>query len=354
MDNLYEQLRERLDSLSTGFPRTKKRTDIAILKRLFTGEDASLFLQMSPVLETPADAAKRLGRGEDELARHMEEMAKRGLLFRLRRPGSVKYGAIPFVIGIMEFQVGRLDKSLARDLEENYEAGFGPSIAATATPLMRAVPINRDVAAGASIAPFDDVMKIIGGQKTIMVADCFCRKTSRLLEKGCGMPVEACFSFGSQADFYVENGMGRYVSADEAKSIVKKNLDAAPLVIQMANTQKGGGFCMCCGDCCGMLRSLKMQPKPAEAAKSNYRAAVDSASCTGCGVCTDRCQMDAIEMRDAIAAIDYNRCIGCGNCVTGCPSEAVKLEKKREESRYTPPDNFIATYMQIAKERGKM
>jgi len=30
------------------------------------------------------------------------------------------------------------------------------------------------------------------------------------------------------------------------------------------------------------------------------------------------------------------------------------LEKKGADSSYTPPDNFMVTYMEIAKERGKM
>jgi Na+-translocating ferredoxin:NAD+ oxidoreductase subunit B len=354
MSDIYEKLRDRLDSLSTGFPATKNGLEIRLLKRLFTTEDAELFLNLSPLLETPAAAAARLGRDEQVLAKRMEDMAKRGLLFRLRRPDSVKYGALPFVIGIMEFQVGRLDKSLARELEEHYQAGFGRSISATGTPLMRAVPINQDVAPASAVAPFDDVMKIIGEQKTIMVAECVCRKTGRLLDRGCDMPLEACFSFGSQADYYVQNGMGRYVTPDEARAIVKKNLDEAPLVINMANTQKGGGFCMCCGDCCGILRSLKMQAKPAESAKSNYRAVVNREECTACEACVGRCQMDAISVIDGAATIDYDRCIGCGNCVMACPALALRLEKKQAERLYTPPENFINTYMEIAKERGKL
>jgi formate hydrogenlyase subunit 6/NADH:ubiquinone oxidoreductase subunit I len=354
MNNVYEKLREHLDKMSTGFPSTAGGAEMKVLKRLFTEEDAELFLQMTPMLETSADAAKRLGREEGELAAKLEDMAGRGLLFRLRRPGSVKYSAIPFVIGIMEYQLKWMDRDMVKAVEDYYESGFIRTLKSTKTPLMRTVPINREVAARWPVAPYDDVIKAIDDQKTIMVTDCICRKGMKMIGKGCGMPVEACFLFGSQGDYYVDNGMGRYVSNDEAKAIVKKNLDEAPLVIQMANTQKGGGFCMCCSDCCGMLRSLKLQPKPAEAAGSNYRAVLDGDSCTGCGVCADRCQMEAIEMSDGIAVIDYNRCIGCGNCVTGCPSEAMKLEKKTENARYTPPENFMYTYMEIAKERGKM
>ena len=111
---------------------------------------------------------------------------------------------------------------------------------------------------------------------------------------------------------------------------------------------------MCCGDCCGILRSLKMQPKPAEAARSNYRAVVDKEECTACEACVSRCQMDAIAIDDGVAVIDRDRCIGCGNCVIACPAEGVKLEKKSADHLYTPPENFMQTYMAIAKERGKM
>jgi Na+-translocating ferredoxin:NAD+ oxidoreductase subunit B len=354
MGDIYEKLRDRLDSFSTGYPATKDGVEVKLLKRLFDEEDAELFLQLSPMLETPGAVAARLGRDAQTIAEKLEDMAKRGLLFRLRKPDSVRYSALPVVVGIYEFQLGQLDRSLARDMEDAYTAGFGRGIAATGTPLMRSVPINTDIASGSTIAPFDDVMKIIGEQKTIMVTECICRKSGRLLDRGCEMPLEACFSFGSQADYYVQNGMGRYVTPDEAKAIVKKNLDEAPLVINMANTQKGGGFCMCCGDCCGILRSLKMQPKPAEAAKSNYRAVVDAGECTACEACMDRCQMEAISLVDGAALINHERCIGCGNCVTACPALALSLEKKQEDRLYTPPENFGNTYIQIAKERGKL
>ena len=36
---------------------------------------------------------------------------------------------------------------------------------------------------------------------------------------------ENCFAFGSHAEYYVENGMGRYITIDEAKAIVKKNAE---------------------------------------------------------------------------------------------------------------------------------
>ena len=355
MNDVYGQLRERLDNFSTGFPMTKNGSEMKILKRLFSPDDAALFLHLTPMLETPGAVAARVNRDEKEVAKQLEDMAQKGLLFRLRKPDSVKYSAVPFVIGILEFQLKRMDKNLAQEFEDYLQSGLLPTLKATATPLMRTVPIHESLDNGSAIMPFDNVMKIIDEQKTIAVMDCICRKEMRLMDRGCAKPLEACFQFGSQGDYFVHNGMSRYVTSDEAKAIVKKNLEEASLVIQMANTQKGGGFCMCCGDCCGMLRSLKMQHNPAEMAKSNYQAVMNSDECNGCELCVDRCQMEAISVHDGIAVIDYNRCIGCGNCVVACPiPEALHLEKKQAEQMYTPPENFMNTYMEIARERGKI
>jgi Fe-S-cluster-containing hydrogenase component 2 len=64
--------------------------------------------------------------------------------------------------------------------------------------------------------------------------------------------------------------------------------------------------------------------------------------------------MDAIEMIDGKPVINYDRCIGCGSCVITCPSKSRKLVKKSQEWHYTPPDNMMITFMEIAKQRGKM
>ena len=44
MSDTYERLRQRLDDLATGYPATKTGVEIKILKKLFTIEDAELFL----------------------------------------------------------------------------------------------------------------------------------------------------------------------------------------------------------------------------------------------------------------------------------------------------------------------
>ena len=118
MGDTYEQLRQRLDDLATGYPATKTGVEIRILKKLFTVEDAELFLGLTPLLETPDAAASRLGRDPIGTAEQMEKMAKKGLLFRQVKDDSKRYAAIPFVVGIYEFQLNSVDQELARDLDE--------------------------------------------------------------------------------------------------------------------------------------------------------------------------------------------------------------------------------------------
>jgi ferredoxin/predicted transcriptional regulator len=351
MDELYEQLRRKLDTMAVGFPETKDKIEIAILKRLFSEKDAELFLHLSAMPEKVDDIAKRTNRDSAELAIQLESMAKAGLLFRVRRDNSVRYSAVPYVVGIFEFQLGKMDKESAKLIEQYYQEAFGKVIQSNKTPVMRTVPINKSVAVKWPVAPYEDVIEIIKSQKTIAIANCICRTTSELADKGCDHPKETCFMFGHHADYYVENEMARYIDVEEAITIVKRN-DSAGLVNQPFNSQNAGGMCSCCGCSCGVLRSLKMQPSPAAAVQSNYYAHVISEECASCEACIARCHMDAISMVGDYAFVDKNRCIGCGLCVTECSTEALELIKKEIDQLYIPPKTSIRTYMQIEAERG--
>ncbi len=353
MDTIYEKLRQRLDDMATGYPATETGLEIKILRQIFSEADAELFLMMTPMLETPQSVAERLNLPLEKTAAHLEDMAKRGILFRQRKNDRVRYGAIPFVVGVFEFQLNSVDETLARDLDAYYHAALGKSFQSWSTPVMRSIPINRELVSEWPVAPYEDAMQIIDGQKKIAVANCICRTTAKKAGQGCDRPLEACFLFGSHADYYVENNMGRYIEKDAAKEIIRNN-EAAGLVMQPFNSQHVGGMCSCCGCCCGMLRSLKLQDHPAAAVKSNYFSEIDEDECVGCETCVDRCPMEAIRMKDEKAVVTLKRCIGCGLCVSTCPSDAIRLKKKSEDEQYVPPETGMETYIRIARERGKL
>jgi ferredoxin len=145
--------------------------------------------------------------------------------------------------------------------------------------------------------------------------------------------------------------MGRWINREEALSIIDA-CDEAGLVPQPFNAQQASGMCNCCGDCCDILRSIKMHPKPADRVHTNYYAQVDPEVCTACETCLIRCQMEAIVIgSDDAAHVNRDRCIGCGLCITTCPSGALKLQAKPPGERREPPARGVDTIMAMAQAR---
>jgi electron transport complex protein RnfB len=352
MKEVYERLRERMDDLGTGYPATESGVEIRILKKLFTEEEADLFVHLTPLLETPEDAAKRLGREVEQTAKLMNRMAQKGQLLRLQRGDTVRFAPMPYVAGIFDLQVNTMDRELAFAMDEYYDSELGRTAQSFKTPLFRTIPINKELVVQWPISPYEDALEILENHEVFAVVPCVCRTWRKLSDKGCEKPIETCLQLGSNATHFVKQGIGRFISKEEAKEIVKSS-EKSGLVLQPFNSQKIGTLCSCCGDCCGMLRSLKKQPVPAAAIKSNYYAVVDVEECTGCETCLDRCQMEAIKIVDEKAVIDLDRCISCGLCVTTCETDAVSLSIKTDDQLYVPPKSITETYMRIANERGK-
>ena len=348
--DIYKQLARQLDQYSVGFPATKSGIELKILQRLFTQEEAALFLDMSMLLETPESLAGRTGRDPEQTAGILAAMATKGLIFRLHRGDSVLYAAVPFVVGSYEYQLKNIDKELAELFEQYMQEGMLSGIARKVF-ILRSIPVNKALDSQLAVAPYDDARQFLANKKKIAVAKCLCRIQQGLLDKGCNKPIEVCFAFDSHADFYVENGMARYIGLQEALDILD-TCEKAGLVNQPFNVVNPGGMCNCCGCCCGALRAMKTLPKPAEAVITSYYAQCDTDACTGCEICLDRCQMDAITMgEDGRAHVNRDRCIGCGLCVTTCYTEAMRLFRLPESERRVPPATSQDLMMQMAQER---
>jgi ferredoxin len=56
---------------------------------------------------------------------------------------------------------------------------------------------------------------------------------------------------------------------------------------------------------------------------------VDQGKCTGCGICAEKCPVNAIEMEEKKAKIDMNECIRCGTCHSMCPQEAIRHDSEK-------------------------
>ena len=350
--DIYRRLQKKLDQYSMGFPETRSGIEIEILRYLFSEEDSELFLQLSPMLESPDQLAERVNRPVGELADQLENMSGRGLLFRLEKDGTVKYGAIPFIHGLFEFQVKDIQPDLARMVGKYLDEGMDRAIQQNTDYFLRPIPVEQSVEVRHNVAAYEDAAALLRSKSSIVVTECICRKRAILADEGCEKPLENCFMFGSMGQYYLDRDMGRKINVDEALDILRKSQEAG-LVTQPATAQNPGGMCNCCGDCCGVLHSLNKLPKPADQVFSNYFVTVQSDNCTGCEICLDRCQMTALHMTDdEVVEVDLDRCIGCGLCVTDCPSEALSLIPKSPVQHQVPPSSTAEQMMKMAQKRG--
>lgn len=349
MDDAYQKLAKHLDSLPGGFPETDTGVEFRILKRLFTPEEAEVASNLTLQSEPPEAVAQRLGMDAAVLAGTLEEMAKKGLIFRSTKGGEVSYMASQFVVGIWEYQLNRLTEGLIKDFNE-YVPYLMKTQMAAKTKQLRVIPVSRSIVSETRIMPYEEAENIINAQSKIVAADCICRKEHNMVGDGCDKPVHVCLSFGAGAYYYEQNQLGEEISKEEALKLLKQAAEAG-LVLQPGNSQKPMNICMCCGCCCQILKNLKTLEKPAEFACTSFYAAVNEDECVACGVCEEKCPMDAIEVEET-AVVKLDRCIGCGVCAASCDYEAISLQLKDEEQRWTPPQNIVETYINIASERG--
>jgi NAD-dependent dihydropyrimidine dehydrogenase PreA subunit len=351
---VYEKLRKHLDSLPTGFPKTESGVEMKILKRIFSEEEAEMACQITLFPETADKVAARLKKDPDEVADLLYRMSRKGQILRFKIKDAYHYMSAMFIVGIFEYQVGNLDPEIVGLFEQYAQEAMYRQMILPETPQLRVVPVEESLAPALEVAPYDEIRKIVASQKVIALADCICRKMNGIKGKPCHAALESCLIFGAVGEFYIENGIGRKISAEEALDLLRRNEDAG-LVPSPFNTQTaGGGVCSCCSCCCEMLKAVKLDSRPSRVVKSNYFAAVQEDLCTGCEICLDRCQMEAISMEGDSAAIDLDRCVGCGLCVTTCPAEAIQVRRKRPDEHYVPPVKPVETYMRIGMELAKL
>ena len=351
--DIYRRLAKHLDDLPGGFPETKSGVELRILKRLFTPEEAELALSLTLIAEEPHVIAKRAGISVEDASKRLLEMEKKGLIYGAHSKDNIhKYTALQFIVGIWEFQVNKLNPDLIRDVDE-YMPYWVDIDVWKRVPQIRTIPVGEAIDSQLKITSYETAEELVNKKDKITVAPCICRTEQRMIGKGCDKPLETCLTFGSGAEFYVRNGMGRFITKEEALSILKK-ANTAGLVLSPGNSQEGTFICACCGCCCGVLRTLKSYPKPATIVSSSFEAELKKETCVKCGVCIERCQMDALEIKDGEITLNNDRCIGCGLCVTTCPTGALTLMRKLKDSKHSVPKNFVLMNIKLGQQRGKL
>jgi electron transport complex protein RnfB len=351
MGDVHKRLAAFLDRLPAGYPATESGVELRILRKLFTEDEAAVFMHLTMLEEEVRAIARRARLPAEKVNQILEEMDRKGLISSVRETGTPdRYSANQFIVGFWEGQVNHLDRELVDDFEEYLHVLLDPEVWKKA-PQLRTIPISESIPTLAGAMPYEVADEIIAEQTTIAVANCICRQERNLLGKGCGKPLETCMRFGAGAEHDIRLGQARQITKEEARAILKQ-ADEAGLVLQPANSKKPVFICACCGDCCGVFVLLKLHPNPANYVSSPYSVTHDDAICSGCGTCVERCQMEAISLPNGVALVDLGRCIGCGLCVSTCSTGAMSLVRKPEAEQKAIPENTSATYTQLARARG--
>jgi ferredoxin len=356
-DNVYRNLQRHLDKQAVGFPATKSGAEIRILKRIFDPEEAKLAMCLSyepHSLQEIFDTVKPSDMQLADLEKMLDRMVEKGGIGRSLKENTHHYYTIPFVVGMYEWQLGKLTPEFLADIDQYLTSrDFGLAMLSTKLPQMRTIPVEKSIPVDHHVTTYDNLRDIINGSDgPIGINECICRKRTSIKGKPCQKTsrLETCMVFGEWAKEAIKGGVSRHISQTEALEIARQN-EAEGLVLQPSNDQKVEFICACCGCCCGMLSLQKMLPKPVDFWAANFYATVNTESCSGCGTCVERCQVNAasLDEKAGVSRINLDRCIGCGNCVISCPTESLSLTKKEKQT--VPPEDSESLYKTIGDNK---
>ncbi len=232
-DSIYDQLGAALNARNMNLPSIKCDAYYALVEFLFTPEEAAIVCSMPVEYASVEEIASNLETKDlEKLAATLETMGDKGLIHIKETNGKKLYEALPFVPGILEFQLmsGIADerhKQVARLILNYYKALNNVAVSST-PPLEAAVAgrkltVNKDIKGSTStIIPYHEMKALIENTEYIAAGTCVCRHMGNLLGKPSSKPINNCMIFGESASFSVGRNFTRRLTKEECLRCLMK------------------------------------------------------------------------------------------------------------------------------------
>jgi len=362
--DLFNGLAKKVDGLHVRAPLNGHL--YAILKELFSEAEADIFIRMPYTFSDIKQIRKATLMEDTKLRNLLEEMCMKGLVIDIESRGVQYFMPCPMVVGLFEWVMmkraasGDDVKKLAGLFYHYFEGGDFYKVN---TRHGQHVSIGRALAheetledeARTLVLDYDSADAIIRSAPNISAGVCSCRhEKDHLGIRECDTPTDTCLNLGWTADYVIRRGMGKKISTAAALENIARSKELG-LTITADNVKRNVTFiCQCCGCCCHPLQGISRFGCANTIVTSNYMAASDAATCTGCGLCAKACPIHAVALVEAvgtanknakIARIDETICLGCGVCALKCPTKAMRL-RPREKRVLLPETTFERIILQ--------
>jgi Na+-translocating ferredoxin:NAD+ oxidoreductase RNF subunit RnfB len=336
---VYKQLAQLLDSLPNRFPSTKSGVEIRLLQKIFSLDEAALACAMRANPEPAAVISARAGTDARGGRDNLKRMAAKGLISIQRGEGEFTFFLKPFIVGFYENQLPRMDAELAALFEDYFNETKG-SLLRDAPAHHRVIPVEKAIPFQIAIQPYECASALLEKALSWGVRDCICRVQQKLVGKGCDRPVNSCLVFAPVKNAFDRSKADRAITKEEALRILQETENAG-LVHTVGNYRDGIDYiCNCCTCCCGILRGIAQYGISSAVAHSDFFLVVETEACTGCNICIERCQFNALSPSDGRVAVDLQHCMGCGICVVACSTDALHLERRPEKEIAPLPKGY--------------
>jgi len=363
---IYERFIDWLKLTWWGVPEADEM--MPLTKATYTPEEASLLTGIPFSAKDLEELAEMKQMDPEELKQKLDELAKKGVVFRSIRGDSVRYRLNDQFFTFMRASywaggTSEREKTTAPLMNQYFYHGFFDQYDTTTYKGLRALPVDGTIEDKRQIMPYEEVDKVLDAFEYYSVTTCPCkhRKNVDPDMPNCEYPTEVCLHFDELGRYCVDSGMGREITREETKEILRQSAEVGLVHSIDPWQEKVTTICNCDPCCCLWFEGYHKLGHAMSVTPSNYQARSDPESCIGCGLCVKRCHMDTIKLEDypgakdrvtkvttedgkvkelknksgKVAVVDLEHCIGCGICVYKCSTKSLTLEHR--ETTIDPP-----------------